>query len=45
MQPLGTDAEGKVRKRRCFQLLTEELSSWIKKTPAEEVLGAVLNPS
>ena len=33
MQPLETDAGGKVRKRRCFQLLTEELSFWIKKPP------------
>jgi hypothetical protein len=33
MQPLEADAEGKVRKRKCFQLLTEELSSWIKKPP------------
>ncbi len=45
MQPLETDAEGKVRKRRCFSVVDGGTVLLDKKTPAEEVLEAVLNPS
>jgi hypothetical protein len=43
MQLLETDAEGKGRKRRCFQLLTEELPSWIK-NPRGGGVGGCFEP-
>ena len=43
--PLGNDHKCLVRKTRCFLAADAGIILLDKKTPAEEVLGAVLNPA
>ena len=45
MQLLETDAEGKVRKTRCFLAVDADTILLDKKTPAEDVLEGCFEPS
>jgi hypothetical protein len=44
MQPLETDTDGKVRKRRCLSAVDGGIVILDKKSPAEVVLADCLEP-